>query len=93
MNLSWDENKRDQTRQHRGLDFADAAQVFAGFKIDQVDDRIDYGEERLLATGLVDDLVVVVVWTPRPGSRRIISMRKANAKEQARYRDALDRFR
>ncbi|WP_243450662.1 BrnT family toxin [Sandarakinorhabdus glacialis] len=35
--------------------------------------------------------MVVVVWTLRPGSRRIISMRKANAEEEARYRDALDR--
>ncbi|MCY4504294.1 MAG: BrnT family toxin, partial [Alphaproteobacteria bacterium] len=29
--------------------------------------------------------MVFVAWTPRDGSRRIISMRKANAREQELY--------
>jgi uncharacterized DUF497 family protein len=29
--------------------------------------------------------MVVLVWTKRPGERRIISMRKANEREQAIY--------
>jgi uncharacterized DUF497 family protein len=32
---------------------------------------------------------VVLVWTPRGTARRIISMRYGNAKEEARWREAL----
>jgi uncharacterized DUF497 family protein len=35
--------------------------------------------------------MVVIVWTERDGGRRIISMRKANAREQAKYKDRLGR--
>jgi uncharacterized DUF497 family protein len=34
--------------------------------------------------------MVTVVWTPRGNARRIISMRKCNDREQARYRDRLE---
>jgi uncharacterized protein len=86
--LSWDENKRRATQEHRNLDFADAVQAFAGFKVDQVDDRNDYGEERILTIGVIDLQIVAIVWTLRDNTRRIISMRKANAKEEQRYRDS-----
>ena len=32
----------------------------------------------------------MVVWTPRGDARHIISMRKCNARERAKYRDRLD---
>jgi uncharacterized DUF497 family protein len=89
--LCWDEAKRQRTLTERGLDFADAQQLFDGFRIDQIDDRHDYGEDRFLTIGLVERELIVIVWTPRGGARRVISMRKANVREEARYRDALDR--
>ena len=91
MKLSWNLIKREDTLQARGLDFADAHQAFNGPYLEQVDDRFDYGEMRSVRTGMVNGAVVIIVWTERPDSRRIISMRKANAKETAQYRDALDR--
>lgn len=91
MNFSRDPNKRDLTLQKRGLDFADAHQAFDSFKLNQIDDRVDYGETRRVLTGTVDGDVVIIVWTQRNDTQRIISMRKANATESARYRDALDR--
>ncbi|MFL0413357.1 hypothetical protein [uncultured Sphingomonas sp.] len=33
--------------------------------------------------------MIVIVWTATSGGRRIISMRKANEREQARYRQRL----
>jgi uncharacterized DUF497 family protein len=33
--------------------------------------------------------MVVMVWTPRGEARRIISMRKANEREQTQYRSRL----
>lgn len=91
MNFSWDLDKRADTLRERGLDFADAGQAFVNFNVMQDDDRFDYGERRIVLIGRVDDSVVIIVWTPRGDSRRIISMRKANARETAYYQEALDR--
>jgi uncharacterized DUF497 family protein len=93
MALSWDEQKRLETFYNRQLDFSDAEKIFSGFYVEQVDDRKDYGEIRHIVIGMVDEKVLVVVWTSRPDSKRIISMRKANVKEEARYRAALDGYR
>ena len=88
MVITFDPAKRDWTLQVRGLDFADAEQVFAGPVHTVVDRRFDYGEERCITLGLLrkpplGDRTVVIVWTPRDGTRRIISMRYADAKERA----------
>jgi uncharacterized protein len=49
-----------------------------------------YGEARFITIGRLDRRMVVLVWTPRGVSRRIISMRKANAREQALYGSRLE---
>ena len=49
------------------------------------DDRQDYSEDRFMTIGFLDAVMVVLVWTPRGGAYRIISMRKANERERALY--------
>ena len=68
----------------RGLDFADAAQVFAGPTFEAEDQRHDYGEKRVICFGLLSERLVVVGYTPRGADRHVFSMRKANDREQAR---------
>jgi len=85
MKITFDSAKRSRTLKDRGLDFADCAEVFAGPTFDMPDDRRDYGEPRTTTVGLLGGRMVVVVWTPRGGSRRIISMRYANAREKTRF--------
>jgi uncharacterized DUF497 family protein len=82
MTISFDAEKRAQTLVARGLDMADAGDVFDGDTITIEDDRRDYGEPRFITVGLLDRRMVVLVWTPRDGGQRIISMRKANEREQ-----------
>ncbi|MHB8310385.1 MAG: BrnT family toxin [Metallibacterium sp.] len=53
------------------------------------DKRHDYGETRFISMGLLDARLVVLVWTPRGEARRIISMRYANEREQARFHEHL----
>lgn len=89
MEITFDPAKRDATLENRGLDFADAGKVFAGVTFDRIDDRFDYAEERWITAGLLDGRMVVLVWTPTPNGRRIISMRKANDREQDRWRARL----
>ena len=85
MAVIFDPAKRLLTREQRGLDFADAGKVFAGFHLTIEDDRIDYGETRYFTVGFLDERMVVLVWTPREDDQRIISMRKANDREQKAY--------
>lgn len=90
MEISYDPEKRAKTLAERGLEFEDAAEVFAGTTIDLLDDRKDYGEIRWVTYGLLEDRMVALVWTPRGKARHIISMRKANDREQKAYQDELD---
>jgi len=85
VDISFDPAKRLKTLAERGLDFADAGMVFAGRSVTARDMRQDYGEERFITAGYLGGRCVVVVWTPRGGSRRIISMRHAHGAEQARW--------
>ena len=68
----------------RGLDFADAAIVFAGVTVELEDTRRDYGETRIICYGRLQGRLVVVGYVPRGATRHIFSMRKANAREQER---------
>jgi uncharacterized DUF497 family protein len=74
----------------RGLDFQDAAKVFAGPTLTLPDERQDYGEGRYQTYGLLDGRLVMVVWTPRGEDRHVISMRKCNDREKARFQARLD---
>ena len=85
MTVEFDAAKRDTTLEARGLDMARAGEVFAGATLTVEDDRQDYGEDRFITIGFLDDRMVILVWTPRNGACRIISMRKANEREQALY--------
>ena len=69
----------------RGLDMARAEEVFTGATKTVEDRRRIYGEARYITIGYLDERMVILVWTRRRGSRRLISMRKANEREQARY--------
>jgi len=85
VQIEYDPDKRQQTMTERGLDFARAVEVFAGRHFTAEDFREDYSEPRFITVGLLDSRMVVMAWTPRGEARRIISMRKANEREQARY--------
>ena len=89
MKITFDPAKQAWTLRERGLDFADAAEVFEGLKFERPDDRRDYGEVRMITIGYLRDRMVVVCWTPRGDTRHVFSMRKANEREQEKYRDQI----
>ncbi|MCA1654724.1 MAG: BrnT family toxin [Sphingomicrobium sp.] len=90
MKISYHPEKRAVTFAERGLDFEDAATLFHGPEYTVADDRRDYGEQRLLTYGLLENRMVMVVWTLRGDARHIISMRKCNDREKARFERKLD---
>lgn len=86
MDFEWDEAKDEWTRRVRGFGFDTAALIFDGPVQTVIDDRRDYGEERLIALGQAEGEVLVVVYTDRGEVRRIISARRANRKEREIWR-------
>ena len=90
MVFEWDDVKSDQNLRRRGFGFDVAACVFDGPTIEAVDDRRAYGEIRTRAIGLVDENVLVVVYTDRNEVRRIISARKANRKERQLWQSSVN---
>ena len=90
MRITFDPAKRDKTVAERGLDFADAALVFAGITLEIEDTRKKYGEPRIICYGYLEKRLVVVGYTPRGEDRHIFSMRKANDREKARIAPLLE---
>jgi len=88
-NIEYDEDKRRKTLEDRGLDFANAGQIFDGIHYTLEDDRMDYGEKRFITIGYMSGRMVVTAWTPRGKARRIISLRKANEREQRKFKQYL----
>ncbi len=85
VEIEFDPVKRAWTMRTRGLDFAKAAQIFETFNLMFDDGREDYGEDRFLTYGLLDEGIVACVWTVRGNRRRIISLRKAEKDEREIY--------
>lgn len=89
--FEWDDAKAASNLRKHDVAFEDAARVFLDpRRVDAVDDRADYGEERWLTIGWVAPAVLMVVHTLRGADGkviRIISARKANASERAHYHE------
>ncbi len=84
MRITFDPTKRNKALSERGLDFDDAALIFAGVTLEVEDTRKDYGETRVICYGMLEGRMVVVGYTPRGADRHVFSMRKANEREQNR---------
>ena len=84
MRITYDPAKRTRTIAARGLDFDDAADVFAGVTFETEDARKDYGEQRIICFGYLRGRLVVVVYTQRGEHRHVFSMRRANEREKKR---------
>lgn len=82
--FEWHEAKRLGNIARHGLDFMDADLLFGGPLI--VGDAKTVGEEpRRMATGLIGDVYVTVVYTMRDNRTRIISLRRARNGERERH--------
>ena len=89
MLYEWDDAKSQANLVKHGLAFEDAGDVFEGDVITVADQRKDYGEPRFASLGTLRGRVVFIAHTARAGKLRIISMRKANEREQKIYFERL----
>lgn len=91
MAFEWNEDKRAANLQDHGVDFEDAALIFAGPVIEADDTRVDYGEPRFRAMGQVDGEFFMVAYTWRGPNRRIISAWRLDDEGRKRYEAILSR--
>ena len=90
MELEWDTGKAARNFNKHGVSFEDAALVFFDSgRIGTQDRRNDYGEDRWVTIGFACSTLLYVVYTVRgEGTIRLISARKADAKERRHYSEA-----
>ena len=65
----------------RGLDMADLGKIFDGQHVTLIDDREDYGEAQSIIVRRLSGRMVVIIWTQRGDTYRIISLRRTNERE------------
>jgi uncharacterized DUF497 family protein len=85
MEFEWDENKRMSNIEKHGFDFRESWKLFDGDHIKGVAKQGKCGEERFLATGLIDEVYATIICTMRNGIYRVISLRKARPNEQRKH--------
>jgi uncharacterized DUF497 family protein len=84
--FEWDEDKAARNWRSHGVAFDHAIQALLDpFAIEWIDDREDYGEERINLLGRWDSLILHVTFVERGDAIRIISARRAVRHEQDHY--------
>lgn len=90
MQFEWDEAKNLENIRKHQIDFADVSEMFESPMLIELDDRMDYSEDRWVGIGFLRNGVAVVVWTERQGNViRISSARKASRYERKRFEQYL----
>jgi uncharacterized protein len=87
MDYEWDAAKAAENHRRHGIDFADSiAAIEDPNRLEEIDSRFEYGEERVRVIGMAVGSILFVVTTMR-GDRtcRIISARRATRHEQDRH--------
>jgi uncharacterized DUF497 family protein len=89
--FEWDPKKESLNVKKHHFDFTTAIQIWNGQIVEKIDDRRDYRETRVIATGETEGSILVVVYTWRGQTRRIISARKANSREKRLFEKEITR--
>ena len=84
--FEWDAQKATLNLCNHGVAFEDAQLVFNDvFATHSFDVDAGYREQRMIATGMVNGVLLTVVYTERGERTRLISPRKATKHEQLGY--------
>jgi uncharacterized protein len=89
LEFEWDEKKRWDLIERRGVDLLYAALIFEGFVLTAPDRRHDYGEDRLISIGLVGSECFVVVHTTRGRFTRLVTAWKGGRRERRGYQTCI----
>jgi len=86
LEFDWDDRKAAANLKKHGISFEDASRVFFGVgRIEKLDDRGDYREDRFVTTGMSQGRLLTVAYTERDEGLRLISARRATRDEEHEY--------
>jgi uncharacterized protein len=85
VRITFDPAKNARNITERGLSFEEAAHFAFESALFAVDERKEYPETRYVAIGLLGDRLHVLCFSETVAGIRVISLRKANAREVKRY--------
>lgn len=84
--FEWDTRKAASNWQRHGVTFEQGQKAFHDpFAVEIIDERENYGEERVNLIGMCDGTLLHVTFTEREERIRIISARRAERHEQDDY--------
>jgi uncharacterized protein len=84
--FGWHDAKAAANWRNHGVSFHDAIKAFRDrFAVEWIDDREDYGEERINLLGMCEGVILHVTYTERDKLIWIISARRAVKHEQDDY--------
>jgi uncharacterized DUF497 family protein len=83
--LEFDQAKSAENLKKPGIGLERFADIDAETAVSVEDVRKDYGERRLRVLGFIDGLLHAAVVTPRGEKIRVISLRRANRREERVY--------
>jgi uncharacterized DUF497 family protein len=86
MVFEWDEEKRLKNIEKHGIAFVDADILLGNPHLVAQAKAVD-GEQRWLATGMIDEIYVTAVFSRRDPVIRMISMRSARNGERKRHQE------
>lgn len=89
MQFEWDERKNRHNIEKHGIALSDSWQIFERPLLIRMDERKDYGEPRWVALGDLNGTVVILVFTRRGETIRVISIRKGNKHERQIYQNRI----
>ena len=89
MRIVFDPEKDATNLSKHGVSLAAAAELDWDAALAWIDDRADYGEQRIIALAPMGDRLFFVVFVDRDEARRVISLRRANRREVSRYVKAI----
>jgi len=86
--FEWDDAKAAENLANHGVRFEAARLAFDDpFAVAREDRRQDYGEDRYILLGMIQDRMLAVAYTQRGARVRIISARLAEPRERRRYHE------
>ncbi len=86
VQITYDPKKNARNIAKRDLSFDRAAEFDFDTAITEVDDRVDYGETRMVAIGFLDQRLHVLCFVDMGADGiRVISFRKASKSEARKY--------
>ncbi|WP_417409536.1 BrnT family toxin [Hoeflea sp.] len=85
MEFEWNEIKRAEVYKKHGVDLLEAALIFENDVLEKEDTRRDYDENRMIALGMADGEVYIVVYTRRDNVYRLITAWKGGQRDWEEY--------